>query len=444
MSEYFIQNLFIKDVRGIIKDLEIPLSDKERKHLIITGKNGSGKTSLLNEVDILLNKLINNQFAIMKELENNIKNYKQSIKQFNKNIQSHQKQISILEAQKNSSNTQQIVNNIKSYNQNILTAKNNIKNYELSIKSREKQIKNFSNIDLVFSNQSDIYENIVNGKFILAFFKAKRENKSNPVSNPTKQIFRQKYSTKEELNKTLLQYLVNLKTSQAFAQIEGNTKEVEKIKKWFDRFENALKDIFDKDDLKIDFNHKNFNFKIEYDNRSFDLNELSDGYSSFLAIFTELILRMEAHNVEAYNMQGVVLIDEIETHLHIKLQKKVLPFLVSFFPKIQFIVTSHSPFVLSSLSNAIICDLEKRFITSDLSIYSYDALIESYFDSDKYSQEIKDKLSKFEELSKKDNFTDKEKEQFKDFKRFFKDLPKFMANELAVKVNEILLNSLGK
>lgn len=39
------------------------------------------------------------------------------------------------------------------------------------------------------------------------------------------------------------------------------------------------------------------------------------------------------------------LVDEIETHLHVDLQKKVLPFLISFFPKIQFIVTTHSPFV---------------------------------------------------------------------------------------------------
>ncbi|MEA2012738.1 MAG: AAA family ATPase, partial [Verrucomicrobiota bacterium] len=98
----------------------------------------------------------------------------------------------------------------------------------------------------------------------------------------------------------------------------------------------------------------------EYAGKSFGLNELSDGYSSLLAVLTELILRMEAHNASNYDMQGVVLIDEIETHLHVELQKKVLPFLVSFFPKIQFIVTTHSPFILSSLSNAVICDLEKK------------------------------------------------------------------------------------
>ncbi|NWF66512.1 MAG: AAA family ATPase [Campylobacterales bacterium] len=100
MNEYFIQKLFIKDVRGIIKDLEIPLGQNERKHLIITGKNGSGKTSLLNEIDSLLNKLINNQFAQMKNLETYIKNAKQAIKNYNINIENYQKEITTLETQK--------------------------------------------------------------------------------------------------------------------------------------------------------------------------------------------------------------------------------------------------------------------------------------------------------------------------------------------------------
>ncbi|MEA3315054.1 MAG: AAA family ATPase [Campylobacterota bacterium] len=323
MNEYFIQKLFIKDVRSIIKDLDIPLDNNERKHLIITGKNGSGKTSLLDEIDTLLNKLINNQFAQIKK------------------------------------------------------------------------------IDLLFSNQSEIYKNITNGKFILAFFKAKRKSESYSVQNPTKQSFKQKYNTREELNKTFLQYLVNLKTSQAFEQIEGNIEEVENISKWFERFENALKDIFDKDDLKIAFNHKNFDFKIEYDSRIFNLNELSDGYSSFLAIFTELILRMEAHNIKVYDMQGVVLIDEIETHLHVELQKKVLPFLVSFFPKVQFIVTTHSPFVLSSLSNAIICDLEKREIVDSERFVnaSYSQIVKNYFEVDsEFSRVLVSDIKRYEDL----------------------------------------------
>ena len=56
----------------------------------------------------------------------------------------------------------------------------------------------------------------------------------------------------------------------------------------------------------------------------------------------------------------LLLIDEIETHLHLELQKKILSFLTTLFPNIQFIVSTHSPFILNSLENAVIYDLEKK------------------------------------------------------------------------------------
>lgn len=448
MKEFFVQKMFIKDVREI-KNFEIPLDESERKHLIITGKNGSGKTSTLVEIDTLLNKLINNQFAQMAQLKKNIENYIVAIGQSKKNIENFQKNIEIQKQQEkvlmqnaevNHQQITQVENNIKSYASNIINDKTNIQNYEKQIIQLQKQIDEFSKVELIFSNQSDIYENIVNGKFILAFFKAKRQNEPTIPQTPTKQIFQQKYLTTADLNKTFVQYMLNLKTAQAFAQIRSELEKVDKIHQWFENFETKLKELFDQDDLKVVFYEQEYNFKIEYDSKKFGLNELSDGYSSLLAILTELILRMEAQQAEAYDMQGVVLIDEIETHLHVELQKKVLPFLTGFFPKIQFIVTTHSPFVLSSLSNAVICDLEKRVVTSDLSAYSYDALVESYFDSDKYSSEIKEKVKMYESLSQKSDLSGVEKDEYINLKRFFKTLPTYKADELAVKIKEILRN----
>ena len=49
MEDVFISNIKINKVRHL-ENLEIPLSGEERKHLILTGKNGSGKTSVLNEL----------------------------------------------------------------------------------------------------------------------------------------------------------------------------------------------------------------------------------------------------------------------------------------------------------------------------------------------------------------------------------------------------------
>ncbi|MGK0364041.1 MAG: ABC-type glutathione transport system ATPase component [Saprospiraceae bacterium] len=155
-------------------------------------------------------------------------------------------------------------------------------------------------------------------------------------------------------------------------------------------------------------------------------------------------MRMEAHQHKAFDLEGVVLIDEIETHLHVDLQKKILPFLTDFFPKLQFIVTTHSPFVLSSLSNATICDLEKKIVTTDLSGYSYDTLLESYFETDKYSEEVKAKVSRLEELMNLSEKTVQQKEELLNLKDYFDNVPKYLstARELTAKLQELELKEL--
>jgi predicted ATP-binding protein involved in virulence len=207
-----------------------------------------------------------------------------------------------------------------------------------------------------------------------------------------------------------LQYIVNLKADRSFARDDNKQDIVQSIDEWFYKFEGLLKEIFDDPSLKLEFDSKNYTFYIISNDRGkLSFNTLSDGYSAILNIVTEIILRMEEKSSKIYNMQGIVLIDEIETHLHIELQKKILPFLTTLFPKIQFIVSSHSPFVLNSIENAVVYDLENKFRVSDLSAYSVDGIIENYFDIDKYSDSIKNKLEEYENLIQKSNLSETEK-----------------------------------
>lgn len=103
----------------------------------------------------------------------------------------------------------------------------------------------------------------------------------------------------------------------------------------------------------------------------------------------------------AYEKYGIVLIDEIETHLHLSLQKAILPMLTKVFPNIQFIVTTHSPFVLNSLSDSVAYDLEKQLRLEDLTDYSYEALAEGYFKVTSDSSYLQTKLNRFKELAVK-------------------------------------------
>lgn len=461
--ELFIKDLRIDNIRNI-QDFTIPLSDTKRKHLILTGKNGSGKTSTLLEINNLLTKLFNNQFKTLDSYHNNIKSFenakkqqlqqinqsKASIQQANEQIVEFQNQIEkttttdpINRARTQQQLQQQITNqrnNIINFQQNISNCQINVNSYDNNIKQQLAQIANFSKININFVNQEHIYQSLQDGSFIMTFFQATRQNKPTPPNGVQKLNIQKKNATQTTLSTHFIQYLVNLRMEMLDSMAENEDEEVKKINDWFNNLENSLKELFDQNDLKLKYKKKEFNYKIEYGNSSFGLNELSDGYSAVLSIITELILRMEVHNMGTYDLQGVVLIDELETHLHVGLQKKILPFLSKFFPKIQFIVTTHSPFILSSLKDVVICDLEKKIIIEDLSAYSYESLVDSYFDLDKYSIKIQNDIQIYRELKQKylnKNLSEDEQIQFVELEIYLENIPKYNNEEIGLSIKEI-------
>ena len=154
---------------------------------------------------------------------------------------------------------------------------------------------------------------------------------------------------------------------------------------------------------------------------------------------TELMLRMEKNRNSAYDVEGVVLIDEIETHLHVELQKNILPILTTFFPNVQFIATSHSPFVLQSIDNAVIYDLENRILVEDLSAYSWNSIVENYFDIDQYSTIVKQKMQRYEELKQKEPLIDTEKNELKALENSLLSIGKNISPELATHVKQLIV-----
>jgi predicted ATP-binding protein involved in virulence len=85
-------------------------------------------------------------------------------------------------------------------------------------------------------------------------------------------------------------------------------------------------------------------------------NELSDGFHVYLSLVTDLARRAVMLNEQDGGdapslVEGVVLIDEIDLHLHPRWQRFVLDGLRKIFPRLQFVVTTHSPQVLSSVEN---------------------------------------------------------------------------------------------
>lgn len=82
------------------------------------------------------------------------------------------------------------------------------------------------------------------------------------------------------------------------------------------------------------------------------LQQLSDGERAFIALLGDLVRRLALANPELEDPlagHGVVLIDELELHLHPRWQREVVEKLRTSFPNIQFIATTHSPFIIQSL-----------------------------------------------------------------------------------------------
>ncbi|MEV4703949.1 AAA family ATPase [Actinoplanes sp. NPDC049316] len=90
------------------------------------------------------------------------------------------------------------------------------------------------------------------------------------------------------------------------------------------------------------------------------IDEMSDGYRTVTALVTDIVRQIHEcfdgtmywaeDDQPAVQASGVVLIDEIDVHLHVSWQKRIGPWLLEHFPFIQFIVTSHSPYICQSAS----------------------------------------------------------------------------------------------
>jgi len=81
------------------------------------------------------------------------------------------------------------------------------------------------------------------------------------------------------------------------------------------------------------------------------VGDLSDGYRTVIALVLDLVRELQETYDDlpmkgtAVDLPGVVLIDEVDAHLHVSWQQRIGFWLKEHFPRIQFIVTSHSPFV---------------------------------------------------------------------------------------------------
>lgn len=154
-------------------------------------------------------------------------------------------------------------------------------------------------------------------------------------------------------NETLKNWLINRIAAQG---IPEDLTESEKFNI------NKMKATFSLVDSKVKFkkaNLRSFEVLLDDNNNEVFLEFESTGYKNVLFIVLGIIEEIEFRfeNMKIVDFDGIILIDEVELHLHPAWQNKIIDILSEMFPKAQFIMTTHSPAVLQSLDSQEIIPL---------------------------------------------------------------------------------------
>lgn len=339
----------ITRIFGKLEQSEITLDIYlNHNNLIITGNNGSGKTRLL------------------KALHQKATSTETPPPQSSGNIKPRYIDIESLEADKEL---------LQEYE------------YDYQMRSirykKEKELEIMNQLNVELSNKTDTIDARNTKNKNILFFSANRSNNISST-NTIKCIDHTNKTNKNSIHSTNLgsfieQHLLNLRMLKSFSITETNDLSLANdITLWFNKLENSLKFLLEDESTELHFNPKTLKFSIKQANDiNFTFQDLSSGYFSVFEIYCDLLVRSEILKIPPNKMEGIAFIDEIDVHLHVSLQKKILPFLTSSFPRIQFIVTTHSPFVITSSNKTFVYDLTKKtLITEDLSNHSYSAIME--------------------------------------------------------------------
>lgn len=410
MENVYITKVILEEVRNLTY-AEIPLSAIEKKNLIITGKNGSGKTTVLNALASYLNAVLKN---------NDVEHEKKYLKMDEENLD---------------------------YSKTHGGTESEIREFEGRVYDRKDRLtllKHGIEVELNCSGKH-VHQLFQDGKVILAYYKADRVFRTDIPRHVEKVQLQDQYSIDENPRDNLVKYLLDLKMTQALSATNGKYEKAVDIQRWFDNFEKLLQKIFENKQLKLEFDEETFKFSIkEPKKEAYDFNSLSSGYAAILDIVVDLMIRMEkqTNRTFQYDIPGIVLIDEIETHLHLELQKKIMELLTTMFPNVQFIVSTHSPFILNSLENVVIYDLEqKTLVNSDtgLSNIPYDGIVEGYFGASRLSDELADKFQRYKELAVKNNLTDDDIEEITQLEMYLDEIPDYLNLNITTEYQKIKL-----
>ena len=364
-----IHNLTLKNI-GPFKDayLEfIGANDNIEKPpvIIITGENGTGKTIALDAIRALF-------YGYLKNIERDI----------------------------TSSDNFLIEINISLFQQFNLEISGKTKN------SQDRISTNNSDFSNLFTGVASKYKD----NFVINYWTSKLSNDKFEIKNI------EAPETKDFLKDSLSGIHLNTDVTKliTFFDYLSDSKD-DNEKKVGVKVYNIIKQIIDQSITDGALSHVSrikLQPKISIKGKEISLDKLSSGNLYIIQRFISLLKQMYAvhinHGVpigEINQIRGLILIDEAENHLHPKWQKVFLNNLLKIFPNLQIIITTHSPFIVSSVENAriFVCTSETDYSTikEETDFYTNkpieEILMSPLFNTNNFNAEISELISKRKE-----------------------------------------------
>ncbi len=154
----------------------------------------------------------------------------------------------------------------------------------------------------------------------------------------------------------LLQWIANNRTQSALAKMDGDDKAAQIYDQALNRITTLIHDICDLE-LEFRLERSPLAVTVRVNGDAIHFDTLPDGLKSIISWVADLSLRLETipwqqQECDVFSQPIILLLDEVDIHLHPKWQRRILPAIQTLLPNAQIFVSTHSPFVVGSVEDA--------------------------------------------------------------------------------------------
>lgn len=432
-----IQSFSLKNI-GQFQDLNVPIAPTEHNRSNVTvfiGNNGNGKTSLLKSVTTALTWYVarlkndkSNGTQIPEEvILNGAKSATVEIIVNDLNLQQQIKAYSWRIAKSRTAKKAELSSNLIGLNQLIDFYKQRFDEddqsslpliafypversvIDIPLKIREKH--QFLQID----GYDNALNNAVDFRRFFEWFRDREDVENEVISELEESLlfenFDKMLSIEQEMSSLLNELESDSLDIKKFELISQNLYKFKEAVTFKDKIESEQAKIKGKKDIQLEAVRKaiyafipefsnlrvrrkpRLHMSVDKNDKTLNVIQLSQGEKSLMAMVGDIARRLAMMNPKLDNPlqgKGIILIDEIDMHLHPQWQRQIIQRLQVTFPNCQFILTTHSPLVISDVKDILVYSINDNELVELPSLYGQDAnnILLQYMDTDYRNQAV--------------------------------------------------------